>query len=213
MYKNILKSTNRLLLDDKPEYHFEGYKSEFNIIIDEANDLLKITQLITCSLVLSPDCDTPILHQHIDNHEQVSYLRINDEDIDFNKYAKPNPIHARRFELRYDLRPHLTAGYSSRILKYERKTTYIRSLSKEPYYCMELMHYAKGFTLEATISEGYYAVLEEFSYVNPNYPTTEEVNETPCKKIWRVREHSQLLLPGYSYMIIVLKKPKAVREK
>ena len=132
--------------------------------------------------------------------------------FDFKKYAKPDPMNPRRFELKYDLQPHLTTDSSSRILKYERKAIYIRRLSKEPYYCMELMHHAKGLTLEATISEGYYAVLEGFSYVNPNYSTTEEINETPCKKIWRVREHSQLL-PGYSYMIIALKKPVAVKRK
>lgn len=204
---------DKFLHESELEYHFEEYKSEFNFFIEEDNDLLKITQIITCSLVISPHCNTPILHQYIENHEQVGYLRINDEDIDFKKHAKPDPMNPRRFELRYDLQPHLTTDSNSRILKYERKAIYIRRLSKEPYYCMELMHFAKGFTLEATIGEEYYVALEEFSCLDKKPKATEEVQCTTRKKIWRVGEYSQLLLPGYSYMLIVFKKPKTLSEK
>lgn len=217
-----INQVDDFLLNDELDYHFDDYKSEFDFIIEEANDSLIITQIVTCSLVIHPDCDAPLLHQYIEIHDEnsikSSYVRINGEDIDFKKHLIPALNNPKRFELSYDLRPHLKGDSNERILKYKRKATYTQSLSKKPYYCMELMHYAKGFTLEATVSEGYYVDSEglgcaEPKFPAPKFPAPEVINDNPCKKRWRVRERNQLLFPGYSYMIVVLKEPAVTHRK
>jgi hypothetical protein len=203
---------NELLLDDKLEYYFEEYKSEFDFVIDETNDLLKITQIVTCSLVVPLGCNAPTLLQYIEIRDEggikADYLRINNEDIDFKKHATVDPMNPRRLELRYDLRPHLAAGSGSRTLKYERKIMYLQSLSKKPYYSMSLMHNTRGLTLETTASEGYYVVPAGLDCSYTEFPATEPDNAISSKKRWQVSDHNQLLLSGYSYIIIILKNPE-----
>ena len=218
LLKSVLPFGNRhatdliekALLDDEREYHFEHYKSEFFFTVDEKDDVLEIKQIVRCNLVISPDCEDPILKQFVqfksNTEYDVDFLRINEQDVDIKKEATPSVSDPKRLELNIPLRKYIDPKTKARSLTYHRQIIYRQSFSKEPYFCMDLMRYAKGFIVETNIDSKYKVIPEGFGDPKPEFPPAKP-NGGPETKRYVVRNTDELLLPGYGYILLVLADP------
>ena len=221
---NAVKQIENLLLDDEREYHFEHYEIIFNFTVDESTDELRIDQTVNARIVTSRNCPNPILKQYLttlpSSTKTLHALRINSDSVLKAIHTSKDPDNGDREIIEYPLNQSVEPNGEQRVASYHRHMTVLQKYSEDPCYSGDLTRYAKGLVIQASVNKGYKILTQGFGKKNSEFPEPEIISivsstnqnatnpssgtQTECKR-WTIAKTSELLVPGYGYILIIVK--------
>lgn len=187
------------------EYHFEEYKSSYDIVVDEAGKIAAITIFTNATIILSPHADQPTLKQSIKTAGgvELSALRMNDNDVLAQYPFVKDQEDEETYILSIPLKEHAEARRNNvEAIRLERVTKLTQDLRIEPYVKGIISRYIKGATISAKITDGYKIHFEKFGL--GELPGNHHLaDDGTGHERWVLVTPENLLLPGQGYILVI----------
>lgn len=217
-YESASERIYKQFFNKERDYHFENYRSVFDIEVDEDGNMT-VNQLTKTNLIISPHAEEPILAQDfsLGQNETVSigHLYINGSEND--KSGKPFTEYYEEskdgngetfFKLKLPLKNCLApnTNHQNACLEFERKAVTKQKIDSEPYIFVNISRYTKGARIRARISPGF-DVKFKHSHIGRRDEKIEQIDSENFKR-WTLAEKEELILPGQAYIIYVVPTSK-----
>ncbi|MDO3388146.1 hypothetical protein QWI17_20035 [Gilvimarinus sp. SDUM040013] len=216
--KDAALEIQRSYISAKNDYHFEEVEISIDILIDPSGTKAKIIQESRSRLVISPSCEKPIINQKITMVEgssaNLNCLEINGKAIDIEKCFEPCEDEPGAYKLIYEIPKEqiLMNSGDDRYCTYKRVYCMEQDLQQEPFLATNIKRYVKGLTVESKIrvegggeEAGDSPYKLHFKRFGMNGNKSLKPYRSNGKTKWEVAGIGDLLLPGESYIIIIIK--------
>lgn len=208
-YEDVAQELQNQYLTNERDFHYEDATITWDITVDPHRQMAQCHQVIDMTLVISPHCSEPIIEQYIktqdDGSIDINELEINSKPIDISINCKEDANHPKTKIIKYciknaEIKTHATG---ERYVIYRRICKFQQNLPNEPFLATNIQRFTKGLVVKARISNGYKLYFKRFG-IKGQVDHVGEVTSDGYTR-WILAETGNLLLPGESYIIIILK--------
>jgi hypothetical protein len=159
--------------------------------------------------MISPNCSKPLLDQYVKTQEggevDLISLDIAGKPIDIDAHFHELDGNPNTKVLKYPISESeiITNGAGERCTTYRRIYKFKQNLANEPFIATNIQRFTKGLVVEAKVNVGYKLYFKRFGIKGQEDHTGISVAQGYTR--WVLAQTGDLLLPGESYIIMILK--------
>lgn len=193
-------------LCDELDYHFESYKLDYDIKIDDKTLMATVTTTINAKIVIAANRENPIFEQKLQNDGENKLLKLmlNGDDILDKQSMKPIPEEENTYLLTFPFKDYgiLTLKEDDRKIDFERVIQHTQNLRNDPCLLTLVRRYSRGFEIRAKVSDGYKLFFDNFGIAD--VPKERYWPNDVGYEKWQIAKPSELVLPGDGCNIVIM---------
>lgn len=195
-------------LTEERDYHFEGVDCLFEFDVCPDSGIVQIKQTVTCSLVITPNKQEPVLVQNFSVEDSgdltPSELQLNGRYLNIEELVQKDSNNRKAYTLKYPLSEFIQNCDGQKVVKYKRVVNFEQNLADDPSFSTYISRYVKGYRVEASISDGYKLLFS--SFLGSSIRDFER-EELPNGRVgWTLCALDDLLLPGEAFILTISKE-------
>lgn len=197
-FSDAVSKIENAFLNSELEYHFENYRVEYQITVDD-HKIARIVSTATTEIVLSPHVKDIVLKQE----SSISCGKIMQLELYINNTQITDSQHVNftdtSSKINYPLKRHV----HDKLIEFKKVSVYTQNLNEEPYINVRVSRYIRGAKIKSKLIEGYKVVFIP-STLNKLPQDHYQKIETNGWETWTLAHPKDLLLPGQNYTMVLI---------